>query len=437
MAKNLLDLRAKRVYNESMKIMIIESKTHGTHHVLLDDEDYDRVAQRGKWQITRSKRKHSDDVFYVNIGPRKGKGGGTSIHRFIMKPPKGMVVDHINHNGLDNRKENLRICTQTENMRNNRASYGEVPFKGVIDDSERKGHLRPYRAEVRRKNSGNFIGYYATPEEAAIAYDEAAKEEFGEFAYLNFPHGPPADVIHKIIKGREKYEKWKKSYEAEKQSPKAGVCWNVNRKFWHVEIRRDNKRIHIGNFQNEEEAIAARLAAEKGIFPATAPYRRSSKQSSQPGVQWEDSKARWIARISINGKPKYLGSFNTEEEAVATRLNAEQGIFPEKKQNTPGVCRAKWPTGSAWRATITINGKFTHLGTFKTEEEAIEVRLKAERGIFPEKKQKQKGVNWSKKYKNWRANIYINGVQKHLGTFKTEQEAIAARLKAEKEKTKI
>lgn len=305
-----------------MKKLIIESKTHGTKEVLLDDEDYDRVIQRGKWKLNRSKRKHSDDVFYVSTNGRKGVGGRVELHRFIMNAPKGMVVDHINHNGLDNRKENLRICTHKENTRNSRASYGKVAFKGVTDKSCDHRPL-PYCAEIKRKNSGKFIGYYATPEEAAIAYDEAAKEEFGEFAHINFPDGPPADVIHKVVKGREKYEKWKKSQQAEKQSPQAGVCWNVNRKYWHAEIQRNNKRIHLGNFETEGEAIAVRLAAEKGIFPVRAPVRRSSKQSSQPGVVWDDGKARWVAKMSINGKPKHIGTFRTEEEAIKARLEAE------------------------------------------------------------------------------------------------------------------
>ena len=114
----------------------------------------------------------------------------------------------------------------------------------------------------------------------------------------------------------------KKSQQAEKQSPQAGVCWNVNRKWWHAEIQRNNKRMHIGNYQTEEEAIAARLAAEKGIFPVRT-VRRSSKQSSQPGVAWLDGANRWVAKMSINGKQKHIGTFRTEEEAIKARLEAE------------------------------------------------------------------------------------------------------------------
>lgn len=84
---------------------------------LVDDEDYDRVARAGSWNISKGRTGRIDQVrMCVGSGKRKVT---TSMHHFIFgKPPQGMVVDHINRNPLDNRKENLRFTTAFVNARN-------------------------------------------------------------------------------------------------------------------------------------------------------------------------------------------------------------------------------------------------------------------------------------------------------------------------------
>lgn len=105
------------------------------------------------------------------------------IHRFIMDCPQDMVVDHINHDTLDNRRINLRVCTQQENMYNSRPRKDSTSkYKGVYFDKIR-GRIF---SSIYHNGSSNFLGYYETEEEAALAYDEKAKEIFGEFANLNF-----------------------------------------------------------------------------------------------------------------------------------------------------------------------------------------------------------------------------------------------------------
>lgn len=96
-----------------------------------------------------------------------------------MNPQKGMVVDHINHDGLDNRRENLRVCTQEENNRNKRSLSSKSGLKGVVPVS-RPG-TKPWRAFIQ----GRLIGYFLTKQEAAKAYNKKAKKLFGEFAHLN------------------------------------------------------------------------------------------------------------------------------------------------------------------------------------------------------------------------------------------------------------
>jgi hypothetical protein len=104
------------------------------------------------------------------------------MHRLVTSCPKGMVVDHINHDTLDNRKVNLRICTHAENMMNMVIPKdNKSGVKGVFWDSN-KGK---WHAKLQVRNKPVFIGYFMDLEIAARAYDKAAKKHFGEFALIN------------------------------------------------------------------------------------------------------------------------------------------------------------------------------------------------------------------------------------------------------------
>jgi hypothetical protein len=100
------------------------------------------------------------------------------MHRLIMDAPQGVQVDHINGNKLDNTKANLRLCTRSQNGANKPVQdrHGR-PYKGVYAWGKR------WKAVV----AGKHVGLFRTPEEAAMAYDRAALERWGEFAATNFP----------------------------------------------------------------------------------------------------------------------------------------------------------------------------------------------------------------------------------------------------------
>jgi len=106
------------------------------------------------------------------------------MHRLITNAPAGMLVDHRNHNGLDNRRENMRVCTREQNSHNQRPYRGSsCGYKGVTL------HKRDgvFEVNIRYKGNLNYIGRFKDADDAARAYDKKAKELFGEFAYLNFP----------------------------------------------------------------------------------------------------------------------------------------------------------------------------------------------------------------------------------------------------------
>lgn len=111
------------------------------------------------------------------------------MHRELLSAGRHDLVDHVNLDGLDNRRGNIRICNKQQNsanrglQRNNSSGY-----RGVFKQS----NANSWRAEIKVSGSRRYLGSFKTPELAAAAYDAVAKEAFGEFVRLNFPNGPDA-----------------------------------------------------------------------------------------------------------------------------------------------------------------------------------------------------------------------------------------------------
>lgn len=105
------------------------------------------------------------------------------MHREIMHAPDGVVVDHINHDSLDNRKANLRLCTHAQNIQNMKTPRSNTSgYKGVyLNKASRK-----WQAYIRKNGVFYHLGLFSTAEEAAHTYDKKARELFGEFANTNF-----------------------------------------------------------------------------------------------------------------------------------------------------------------------------------------------------------------------------------------------------------
>jgi len=145
---------------------------------IVDEDDFERLNQF-KWYANYINR-----YLYARRNIRiNGKWASCiSMHREIMNPPAGMVVDHINHNTLDNRKENLRICTIKQNCQNRRSrTKTKTNFKGVTFSDE-KGK---FRSRINYNGKRVHLGYFDCKVEAARTYNQAATKFYGEYAKLN------------------------------------------------------------------------------------------------------------------------------------------------------------------------------------------------------------------------------------------------------------
>ena len=110
---------------------------------------------------------------------------GRSMHRLVLQAKPGQIIDHIDGNGLNNEKKNLRIVDHAINMQNRRPC-GKSKYLGVYQD---KGRSR-WRATLTFNRKTVYLGTYDTEIEAAVAYDKAVVERYGEAGKTNFPHKP-------------------------------------------------------------------------------------------------------------------------------------------------------------------------------------------------------------------------------------------------------
>lgn len=170
-------------------------KHAGKYFAQVDDEDYEYLMQFNwfadikKWGVY-AKRNTWEKV--------SKKRGHKAMQNEIMNPPKGMVVDHIDHNPSNNQKNNLRICTPKQNSQNRAPLKKQTSSKYIGVQWAKRNHKHKLRfgelktychgywvARVKADKKEYHLGYFKDENEAAIAYNKKAIELFGEFANLN------------------------------------------------------------------------------------------------------------------------------------------------------------------------------------------------------------------------------------------------------------
>ena len=221
---------------------------------LVDDEDKDLVSGH-EW---RSMKVGTRVYVYATIAGRR-----VYLHRLITgKAPNGRGggdIDHINGNGLDNRRCNLRLATRSQNSANKPGrSGGTSKFKGVSLD--RKTGF--WAAHISHERKPRYLGYYATEEDAARAYDHAAFEVFGEFGRLNFPdrlNEPPPERASTLVRPRAITPPSKGASEGRSQGARNG----------RAKLREEDVREIIEALQRvpreSQKAIGARYGISQGM----------------------------------------------------------------------------------------------------------------------------------------------------------------------------
>ncbi len=155
---------------------------HKNGTVVLDEEDHNKIIKDDLYiVVNKSTKAHNRVVYQVllqNKGPHKDRKR-IRLHRYILGiTDKSSFVDHVNNNELDNRKSNMRVCNRAQNRMNARKFTGQ--YKGVHKSK------KSFVAILRVNKKTIRCGYFKYITQAAMAYDNAARRYFGEFAKPNF-----------------------------------------------------------------------------------------------------------------------------------------------------------------------------------------------------------------------------------------------------------
>jgi hypothetical protein len=173
-AWSILGYRRYRYGYPFRRIHLSEGK-----YALVDQTDFYRINN-----LDWFAKEDFDSIYAVRFFKRHGKNSKLlSMHRFIYNPPAGLVVDHRNCNGLDNRRENLRPATRSQNTCNTPKRKNTTSrFVGVHFSKKSKKWV----AQIKYKGGKKWLGYFDNEIDAARVYDLAAVKYHGEFARLNF-----------------------------------------------------------------------------------------------------------------------------------------------------------------------------------------------------------------------------------------------------------
>ena len=156
----------------------LHGKTGEGKFAIVDIEDFEKLNQF-RWYMDKNNYVHRSQ--HISGSGKNRKKKTISLHRYLINPPKGKIIDHADRNPLNNLKSNLRICTRSQNEANSPGRGGTSEYKGVSWDREKLKWL----AGIKHQYERIYIGVFKNEIDAAKAYNKKAKELFGEFACLN------------------------------------------------------------------------------------------------------------------------------------------------------------------------------------------------------------------------------------------------------------
>ncbi len=391
------------------------------HFALVDDADFE-LASTLTWSLHRSKRSYGEVLYATN--------GSRGLHRLIMGDPPGLDVDHRDGDGLNNQRSNLRVATGSQNCRNSRkAANCSSQFKGVSWTPTTERWLANIYADGRNL----YLGSFRNEAEAALAYNVAARDCFGEFAHLNevTPELAAACAANAVpIRPR-----------APQAKPRTisglwGVTWAAEKERWIVEVKgeRVGSFVHRGNaIRAYNEVAAARLGPntplnepEEGppepVKPVATPRETGpvwvpsvvTPNARFMGVRANTRGQEWVASIRINGKTQELGRFELDADAARAFNEAallHHGTRPQLNlvaEDDPG------------QRTPPFKGRGPGKGPKKERKSRAGRKSKILDGLHGVYRRHRGGE------RPWRATIEHDGEVRRLGAFASRAEATAA-----------
>ena len=327
---------------------------------LVSECDYERVSKyiwRGQKSRAR-KYAHSDEP---------GTGEHVSMHRLVMQPPADKVVDHINGCGLDNRRENLRICTQLQNARNKTKRFDPDKHQSqFIGITRAKTGWRLFVNAGGRHAIG--IGFVQDEARAAKLRDSAALYYYGEFAKLNFPLENTVPMSIEEIRSLPEVKNQKFRGSAQKRFHVLTVAQRIEeaKKYRGVSVgeggykvniqsveKRKSGSCYLGRYEDAREAAIGYDSAAKYLYgagavlnfpeidtPARSPESIRTEQaicrrSGLIGAR-QVRGGKWEARGQVDHKKVFIGLYDTKEEALAAHAQyradrVASGGFKRKK----------------------------------------------------------------------------------------------------------
>lgn len=274
----------RNLYERAFKVK--EIKLHGGNVALVDDDDFDMLNSFVWYCATRK-----DGKSKTKYAIRTSKNYTIAMHRQILdlKQFDKIQTDHIDRNGLNNQRNNLRLATVAQNVCNVAVTKrNKLGLKGI---SLVKGL---FKVMLSHKRHNRLLGYFDTLDAAIACYDWAAKKYHGEFAYVN---GTAQEYDPNTRRSRARRSK--------------GYRFIKSTNRWHAYTLIKDKvgQKHIGSFKTETEAIEAVKRDRAGLPPVHV--IRSFK-----GYHYVSKSNKWRVRVKVDGKFKQLGMFETEINAI-------------------------------------------------------------------------------------------------------------------------
>jgi hypothetical protein len=288
-------------------------------YAFIDEEDAERVSEHS-WTYLWSP--NWPNRAYAQTGIKKR---AVLLHRFILGVASDEDVDHINRNGLDNRKCNLRPCDQTHNNANSRKRVTTKGYRGV------QAVASGYRARIQHGGIVYRSEAYPSERQAAEAYDVLAREIFGEFAYQNLSDAPV--IVPPIEHPDDLPIITKPSLGGVHIGPSGyrGVKYSKNERLWSAAFTPGGKRRFLGYYRTAEDAARVydeyvyQILGDAAVLnlpcdlgkPIPARILLSRRNTSGfRGVSERNGGRSWEARIVSGGRYIHLGTFSVKEDAA-------------------------------------------------------------------------------------------------------------------------